>query len=180
LKIVTSLYKAKVDIKTGALVSFRSTAEESKERLSGPSFIPVLSRAWLDNDLGGAEKYAGPLLRPFISSAHLSYKERWTQVGLDKYTESYVWPKVKVETKAADLIEVHRRDANVSIATTYRFRHSRIEVEFEVKWIGKKKPDCVPRIGALVEVMPKLSTVSFCGRGDKVECYPDRKSGALQ
>lgn len=177
LTIHAPLYDSRIDLKTGALVSFRG--KDQIERLAGPSLLPCFWRAPVDNDRGGLEdQVQSKLLKWFTPYQFRSYESRWRQVGLDTYDENAKWEVEQVDVKS-DSVVVTRTDKNFTVQTTIQFLTSGLHVEVEVRWEGGpvKGLDSLPRIGSSLEVGPQFGRISYCGCGPH-ESYPDRKKSA--
>jgi beta-galactosidase/beta-glucuronidase len=171
-------YDCRIDMKTGALMSFRG--KDGQERLSGPSFLPIFYRARTDNDLGGAETHVkSKLIRWFIGNKFWSYSGRWTELGLNEYDESKKWSSVEVTRQDGKSCQVVRTDDLFRVETSYQFLERGIRTNIKVEWIGGPitSVHSLPRIGTLLEIGSQFSRITYCGRGPW-ENYPDRKKGS--
>jgi len=171
-------YDARVDLKTGALVSFRG--KDGMERLAGPSALPCFYRACIDNDLGGAEVHVkSTLLRTLIRSKYWSYAGRWRGLDLDAYDETKKWKHVQVDQTGSNQVTVIRTDKLFRVETVFNFLNRGVRVGIRVEWIGGNIGylDSIPRVGTFFEFASTYSKVTYCGRGP-FENYPDRKKSA--
>ncbi|KAH9259632.1 hypothetical protein BASA81_002054 [Batrachochytrium salamandrivorans] len=163
LKVCSGTYTAKLDLKTGLLVSL---VKNGRERLAGPSARPVFTRAFVDNDLGGEGD---------------SYRAKWRRSGMDKYHEQYCWPTVTVTSSPnVAVVEVCLQDDTFKTTVTYTFDAHLVVMDVVVDVLVNVQ-DSIPRVGLLFELAPlqgEEEKVRYFGRGP-FENYADRKHGAL-